>query len=224
MRMTVADAVLARRSVRGFLDKPVDPAQIRRLVELAARAPSGGNLQPWHIDVVGGPPLATFKREIAAKIMAGEKETPAYDIYPLELDNPYKQRRFEIGEAMYGHIGIPREDRAARRAWFARNFAFFGAPVGLFCTIGRGMGPPQWSDLGMYLQTLMLLIVDAGLACCPQECWAMYPDTVTRFLGTPPERMLFCGMAIGYEDSSEPANRLRSSRAPLDEWATFRFD
>jgi nitroreductase len=220
--MTVTDAVLARRSVRGFLDKPVDLELIRRLVELAARAPSGGNLQPWHIDVVSGPALDGFKREVAAKLMAGHKEAPAYDIYPLELDNPYKARRFEVGEAMYGHIGIPREDRAARRMWFARNFAFFGAPVALFCTVRRSMGPPQWSDLGMYLQTLMLLLVEHGLASCPQECWAIYPETVTDFLGTPPERMLFCGMAIGYEDEGEPANRLRSARAPLEDWASFR--
>jgi nitroreductase len=220
--MTVTDAVLARRSVRGFLDKPVDLELIRRLVELAARAPSGGNLQPWHIDVASGPALDGFKRDIAAKLMAGHKEAPAYDIYPLELDDPYKSRRFEVGEAMYGHIGILREDRAARRLWFARNFAFFGAPVALFCTVRRTMGPPQWSDLGMYLQTLMLLLVEHGLASCPQECWAIYPETVTAFLGTPPERMLFCGMAIGYEDEGEPANRLRSVRAPLEEWATFR--
>ena len=84
------------------------------------------------------------------------------------------------------------------------------------------MGPPQWSDLGMYLQTLMLLLVEQGLACCPQECWAMYPDSVTSFLGTPPERLLFCGMAIGYEDPAEPANRLRSDRAPAEEWLTLR--
>lgn len=221
--MTVSEAVAARRSVRGFTDQPVDPELLRRLVELAARAPSGGNLQPWHIDVVGDAPLEGFKREIAAKIMAGETETPAYDIYPLKLDDPYRGRRFEVGEAMYGHIGIPREDKAARRMWFARNFAFFGAPVALFCTVDRGMGPPQWSDLGMYLQTLMLLLVEHGLASCPQECWAIYPETVTRFLGTPPGRMLFCGMAIGYEDKAEPANRLRSMRAPIEEWASFRF-
>jgi nitroreductase len=220
--MTVSDAVLARRSVRGFLDRPVDAGLMRRLVELAARAPSGGNLQPWHIDVVSGEPLEAFKREIAAKLMAGHKERPAYDIYPLALDDPYKARRSEVGEAMYGHIGIPRDDRAARRMWFARNFAFFGAPVALFCTVERAMGPPQWSDLGMYLQTLMLLLVEHGLASCPQECWAIYPDTVNAFLGTPAERMLFCGMAIGYEDEAEPANRLRSSRAPLEQWATFR--
>jgi nitroreductase len=222
--MTVTDAVRARRSVRGFLDKPVDPALIRELVELASRAPSGGNLQPWHIDVVGGAALDAFKREMAGKLMAGHKEAPAYAIYPPELDDPYEARRRAIGEAMYGHVGIPREDRAARRMWFARNFAFFGAPVALFCTVGRGMGPPQWSDLGMYLQTLMLLLVERGLASCPQECWAMYPETVTAFLGTPPGRMLFCGMAIGYEDPSEPANGLRSERAPVEEWASFRFE
>lgn len=221
--MTVTDAVMARRSVRGFLDKPVDPALIRELVTIAARAPSGGNLQPWHIDVVGGAPLAAFKAEMAEKLAAGHREAPAYAIYPPELDDPYAARRFAIGEAMYGHIGIPREDRAARRLWFARNFALFGAPVALFCTVGRGMGPPQWSDLGMYLQTLMLLLVERGLASCPQECWAIYPETVTNFLGTPPDRMLFCGLAIGYEDPAVPANALRSERAPTEEWASFRF-
>ncbi|NNM77532.1 nitroreductase [Sphingomonas sp. ID1715] len=220
--MTVSEAVAARRSVRGFLDRPVDGALIRKLVELAARAPSGGNLQPWHIDVVGGDVLEGFKRDVAAKLMAGHKEEAAYDIYPLELDDPYRARRFAIGEAMYGHIGIPREDKAARRMWFARNFAFFGAPVALFCTVDRNMGPPQWSDLGMYLQTLMLLLVEHGLASCPQECWAIYPQTVTAFLGTPAHRMLFCGMAIGYEDTTEPANALRSERAPFAEWAEFR--
>jgi nitroreductase len=223
MTISVTDAVLARRSVRGFLDAPVDPELIRRLVELAARAPSGGNLQPWHIDVVGGAALAGFKAEMAAKLVAGHKETPAYDIYPPELDDPYRTRRFGVGEAMYAEIGIGREDKAGRRAWFARNFAFFGAPLALFCTVDRGMGPPQWSDLGMYLQTLMLLLVEHGLASCPQECWAIYPETVTAFLGTPAERMLFCGMAIGYEDASAPANRLRSERAPSEEWARFRF-
>lgn len=224
MAMTVSEAVAARRSVRGFTDQPVDPEQLRSLVTRAARAPSGGNLQPWHIDVVGGAALEGFRREIAAKLMAGETETPAYPIYPPELDDPYRTRRFAVGEAMYGHIGIPRDNKAGRRMWFARNFAFFGAPVALFCTVDRRMGPPQWSDLGMFLQTLMLLLVEQGLASCAQECWAMFPDSVTRFLGTPPERMLFCGMAIGHEDKSEPANRLRSERAPLDDWASFRFE
>ncbi|MDQ2878440.1 MAG: nitroreductase family protein [Pseudomonadota bacterium] len=221
--MDVTDAVAARRSVRGFLDRPVAPELLRAIAVKAARAPSGGNLQPWHIDIVTGDTLAAITDAVGAKLMAGEKEAPAYAIYPPELGMPYEGRRVEIGEAMYGHLAISREDRAARRAWFAGNFRFFGAPAGLFCTVSRYMGPPQWSDLGMYLQSFMLLAVEAGLATCAQECWAMYPDTVTRALGTPPARMLFCGMAIGYEDMTKPANRLRSPRAPEDEWLTMRI-
>jgi len=220
--MQVSEAVAARRSVRGFLETPIAPELLRGIAEKAARAPSGGNLQPWHIDLLTGESLAELKAIMAAKLASRERETPAYAIYPPELDMPYEGRRVGVGEAMYGHIGIPREDRAARGRWFARNFAFFGAPAALFCTVSRYMGPPQWSDLGMYLQSVMLLAVEAGLATCPQECWAMYPETVERFLGTPSERMLFCGMAIGYEDTQEPANRLRSERAPVEEWLTLR--
>jgi nitroreductase len=220
--MNVSDAIAARRSVRGFLDKPVDAGLLRDIPLKAARAASGGNLQPWHVDLVSGDSLVELKRIVAAKLMAGEAETPGYDIYPRELATPYRDRRFAVGEAMYGHIGIPREDKAARRMWFARNFQFFGAPAALFCTVDRRMGPPQWSDLGMYLQNVMLLAVEAGLATCAQECWAIYPRTIETFLGTPPERMLFCGMAIGYEDKAEPANRLRTERAPEGEWLSVR--
>jgi nitroreductase len=216
--MDVRDAVAARRSVRGFLDRPVDVALIERLVREAARAPSGGNLQPWHIDIVTGESLARFRAIVRAKLMAGETEEPEYDIYPRELVSPYRDRRFAVGEAMYARIGIPREDKAARRLWFARNFDLFGAPLALFCTVDRRMGPPQWSDLGMYLQTLMLLLVEEGLASCPQECWAIYPRLVKAFLGTPDERMLFCGMAIGHEDAGEAANALRTERAADAEW------
>jgi nitroreductase len=218
----VSHAIAARRSVRGFLDQPVDPALLRKIAVAAARAASGGNLQPWHIDLVTGDSMAELKAIMTAKLMAGEAETPGYDIYPHELIAPYRDRRFAVGEAMYGHVGIPREDKAARRMWFARNFQFFGAPAALFCTVDRRMGPPQWSDLGMYLQNVMLLAVEAGLATCPQECWAIYPETIERFLGVPNERMLFCGMAIGYEDGDEPANRLRTERAPEGEWLSVR--
>ena len=220
--MNVSEAVAARRSVRGYLDRPVERETLETIVRNAARAATGGNLQPWHIDIVAGVSLAGFKATMMAKLASGETETPSYAIYPEQLSAPYRDRRFAIGEAMYREIGIPREDKQARRLWFARNFQFFGAPAALFCTVDRRMGPPQWADLGMYLQTVMLLAVEAGLATCAQECWAMYPDTVTTFLGTPDDRMLFCGMAIGYEDTTEPANRVRSERAPDEEWLTVR--
>ena len=213
-------AVAERRSVRGFLDTPVPVETLRELAVRAGRAATGGNLQPWHIDIVTGDTMAELKAVMRDKLSAGEMEPAGYDIYPRELADPYRQRRFAVGEAMYGHIGIGREDKAARLQWFARNFQFFGAPAAYFCTVDRRMGPPQWADCGMYLQNLMLLAVDAGLATCPQECWAMYPATVERFLGTPAERMLFCGVAIGHEDPDEPANRLRSDRAAEAEWLT----
>ncbi|MGY2733233.1 nitroreductase [Sphingomonas sp. UYP23] len=145
--MDVSEAIAARRSVRGFLGDPVDPAVLHGIVTKAARAATGGNLQPWHADVLTGAPLDRLKADIAAKLWRGESETPAYDIYPSELVAPYRDRRFAVGEAMYGEIGIPREDKAARRLWFARNFQFFGAPAALFCSVDRRMGPPQWADL-----------------------------------------------------------------------------
>ncbi len=219
--MRVSEAVAARRSVRGFTNQPVDLALIERLLVAASRAPSGGNLQPWHVDVMTGEPLAAFKAAMAAKLLAGEVEQPEYPIYPPELDMPYKDRRFAVGEAMYGHIGIPREDRAARRLWFARNFTFFGAPLALFVSVGRGMGAPQWSDLGMFLQSFMLLAVEQGLATCAQECWAMYPQAVGAAVNIPPERMLFCGMAVGYENADEAANQLRADRADPAEWLSI---
>ena len=215
--MEVRDAVAARRSVRGFRDTPVDLALVQRLVAEASRSASGGNLQPWHIDIVAGEAMNRLKQTMIAKL-AGGPETPEYDIYPKELVAPYRDRRFAVGEAMYERIGIPRDDKLARRMWFARNFAFFGAPLALFMTIDRRMGPPQWSDMGMFLQSFMLLAVEEGLATCAQECWAVYPETVKGFLGTPDERMLFCGMAVGYEDTAEPANALRTARADTAEW------
>ena len=186
----------------------------------AARAATGGNLQPWHIDIVYGEAMAELKAIMRDKLARGEMEQAGYDIYPREMTHTHKTRRAAVGEAMYGHLGIPRDDKAGRLGWFARNFQFFGAPAAYLCTVDRRMGPPQWADCGMYLQNLMLLAVEAGLATCPQECWAMYPGTVERFLGTPPDRMLFCGVAIGHEDPAEPANRLRTDRAPVSEWLT----
>jgi nitroreductase len=219
--MDVHEAVASRRSVRGFLPTPVDGAVIRRVVERAARAPSGGNLQPWHVDVVAGEPLAELKAIISERLAAGS-ETPEYAIYPANLPEPYRTRSFTVGEDLYAALGVPRDDKAGRRRWFARNFQFFDAPCALFTSVDRTMGPPQWSDLGMYLQTVMLLLQEEGLDSCAQECWAIYPATVGGFLGLPPERMLFCGMAIGHADPAHPANAMRARRAPVEDFATFR--
>lgn len=223
--MKVSEAIASRRSVRGFLDTPVDPAVIRRVVETAARAPSGGNLQPWHIDVVSGAKLDELKAIMRTRLAEAPGGEPTeYDIYPKVLPSPYKDYRFAVGEELYRALGIPREDKMKRLMWFARNFQFFGAPVALFCSVAKTMGPPQWSDLGMYLQSLMLLLREEGLDSCPQECWAIYPETIRKFIGIPEDRMLFTGMAIGFADPADKANAARAARAPLAEWATFHND
>ena len=221
--MDVKDAVARRISTRAFLDKPVPGEIIRRVLAEAARAPSGGNLQPWHIDVIAGEPMARFRtiiQTVREDHPRGEPERE-YHVYPPGLTDPYEARRFNVGETMYAAVGIAREDKKARGAWFKRNADFFGAPMALFCTVDRQMGPPQWSDLGMYLQTIMLLLEEEGVATCAQEYWSAYPKTVRDFLGTPDNRMLFTGIAIGYADPDHPANTHRSNRASLDEVATF---
>ena len=221
--MNVSEAVQSRSSIRAFLDTPVPSAVLREVLETAARAPSGGNLQPWRLFALGGEPLAEFKALMRTQLQGdfniGGGE---YAVYPPDLWEPYRSERFVVGEQMYALLGIPREDKAARLRWLQRNYQFFDAPAALFCYVDRRMGPPQWSDLGMYLQTVMLLLREAGLDSCPQECWAQYYRTVDAFLSPPPEWMLFCGLAIGYADPAAPVNRLRSRRLPLQEFASFR--
>ena len=215
--LTVSEAVARRTSVRAFLPDPVADEVLADLIERAARAPSGGNVQPWRIYVLNGAPMARFREFIAGR----PGEAPEYDIYPASLWDPYRTNRFALGEAMYATIGIAREDKPGRLAQFAKNADFFGAPAALFCFVDRGMGPPQWSDLGMYLQTFMLLAQEAGIDTCPQEFWAAYPKAVAEFVGAPADEMLFCGVAIGHADRSHPINSLHSERMPVEQWCRF---
>jgi nitroreductase len=218
--MNVTEAVRARHSTRAFLGDPVPEALVRDLLETASRAPSGGNLQPWHVYVLKGAPLDQLKASVAAKLERGERETGDYVIYPPKLWEPYRTRRREAGALRYEALGIGREENG--EAVLERmNFSFFGAPVGLFFGIDRRVGPPQWSDLGMYMQTLMLLAVERGLATCPQEVWSVWPKTVAAAVGMPEEVMLFAGMSLGYEDTASPMNAYRTPRTPLEDFATF---
>ncbi len=215
--MDVTEAVQRRKSTRAFLDTPVDDATVAELLELAARAPSGGNVQPWRAYVIGAATMPRFLEFLAGR----EIEAPGYDVYPPGLWEPYRTNRYALGEQMYEALGIPREDKAGRFAHLARNHRFFDAPVGLFCFIDRRMGPPQWADLGMFLQTFMLLATERGIDTCPQEAWAFWSQAVAEFVGAPDEEMLFCGIAIGHADPDAPVNALVSERMPLEEWARF---
>lgn len=221
--MDVFEAVDSRISCRAFLDKPVDQKIIRDLLERAARAASGGNIQPWNIYALTGAPLAELKRQVAAVIAKHDpRHLPTeYPIYPEKMWEPYKSRREAHGHQLYGALKIDYNDMAGRGQQFNRNFEFFNAPVGLFITIHRGLGPGQWSDLGGYIHALALLARGYGLDTCPQEAWARLYKTVGGFLKIPSDDMLFCGMAIGYGNRSHPANSFRSPRAMPNEFCKF---
>ena len=216
--MKVSDAVMSRSSIRAFLNNPVPNELLKILLQKSSRSPSGGNLQPWKIYVLNGNAMEKF-----LEFQAGwfEPETAAYDIYPPSLKEPYRSSRFEVAEQMYSLLEISREDKEARINQVMQNFNFFGAPAAIFCYVDREMGPPQWSDLGMYLQTFMLLATEAGLDTCAQEAWAMKHESVSTFLQAAESDMLFCGMAIGYKDQDAAINQLKTTRRSSDEWMKF---
>ena len=221
--MNVSEALASRMSCRAFLPTPVPEATVRAILDGAKQAPSGGNLQPWRVYAVTGAPLAELVATVRARIRTQPRgDGSEYEIYPTGLWEPYRSRRFKCGEDMYATIGVAREDKLARLLQFARNYEFFGAPVGLFFCLDRRMGPPQWSDLGMYMQSVMLLAREHGLHTCAQEAWSVWYRTVGEYLQLPPELMLFSGMALGYRDESAPINSLRTDRAPLEEFAELR--
>ena len=220
--ISVSKAVERRKSVRAFLPTPVDAAAIADVLNLAVRAASGGNLQPWVLYVLNGESMVRFRALMETRLAANPLgEAPEYAVYPPDLKEPYRARRFAIGEAMYAHLGIPRGEKLARLQWLQNNYRFFGAPAALFCFTDRIMGPPQWSDLGMLLATAMLLFQERGIDTCPQEAWSRWPRTVAEFVGAPGELMLFCGMAIGHADPAAAVNRLQSPRAPAAEVVHF---
>lgn len=219
--MDVYEAVTSRRAVRGFTDRHVPREALDRVLSAAAWAPSGSNLQPWHAYVVTGGPLAELKKRAGERVASGDPwDEPEYQQYPpATLKSPYGERRSAFGEQRYGALGVPRGDLEARQRAAAANWQCFGAPAALFCYIDPGLGRPQWSDVGMYLQTVMLLLRAEGLHSCAQMAWAKYHETVAEVLSPPDELILFCGMSIGFEDVS--ADCIRTGRAPLEETVTF---
>ena len=218
--MNVYEAVQSRRAVRAFTDEPVPTEVLQRVVAAAAWAPSGSNLQPWHVYVVTGTPLAQLKKVTVERVASGDRwDDREFQMYPPELAAPYRERRSRFGKERYAALGIAREDWEARQRAAIGNWDCFGAPAALFCFIDRGMGRPQWADLGMYLQTVMLLLRAEGLHSCPQMAWSQVRTSVEDVLTPPADLMLFCGMSIGYEDPG--VDYIRTMRAPLTETVTF---
>jgi nitroreductase len=221
--MKVSEALATRMSCRAFLPDPVPETLLRQILAGASRAPSGGNLQPWFVEVLTGAPLAALIDRVRQQVPEYPLgQTSEYPVYPSPLGEPYRTRRFQNGEDLYATLGIPRGDRPARLRQFARNYEAFGAPVMLFICIDRYMGSAQWADMGMFMQSIMLLAREHGLHTCPQESWSGWYREVTEAIALPAARMLFAGIAVGYRDESAPINRLRTPRAPLAEFACFR--
>ncbi|MDG6078583.1 nitroreductase [Erythrobacter litoralis] len=224
--MTPTEAVATRRSVRAFTDQLVERETLARVLEKAQRSPSGGNVQPWNAIVLTGEPMQTLFDRVAQEFPKGRAALkPEYDIYPDGLDGRYEEHRFGVGEDMYAALGIAREDKGKRLQWFAQNFRAFGAPVLMLVHTPKYMGPPQWSDIGMWLQTVMLLLREEGLDSCAQEAWAAYSPQVREVVDIPADHIFFCGMAIGYRDPDAPVNAFDVERARLEDsvrWEGWR--
>ena len=217
--VSVSQAVTSRRSVREFLDTPVPLETIRRVMDTARWAPSGCNYQPWEATILTGEPLATLRE----KLRNSEMKQPEYDWDGPKADDKYKARVHELGAAMFTALGIEREDKAGRAAAMGRNLTSFGAPVLLLCYFPRLAKEAQWSDTGMWLQTIMLLLREEGLDSCPQEFLAYFADPIMEHIGVSREtHMFFCGMGIGYRDPDAPVNSFERNRVPLEDH--LRFD
>ncbi|GAA2015757.1 hypothetical protein GCM10009839_08890 [Catenulispora yoronensis] len=214
------EAVDTRRSVRAFSDRPVPREALDRVLAAAARTPSSGNVQPWRLYVVSGEPLAEVKRRATLRARAGDPgDEREYPMYPEEMGAPYSERMAAAAAQRYRALVIERDDPLRPRKIGVLNSGAFGAPVVLFCYVDRVMGPGQWADAGMYLQTVMLLLRAEGLHSCPQVMWTMYRKTVSEIVGADDGLVLVCGVAVGYERPDVPA--LRTGRAEVGE--TVRF-
>ncbi len=217
--MNVDEALKKRISVRAFMPDPVPEKLVREIIDVARYAPSGGNLQPWKVIAVAG-------KERDAVIAMAQANMPGEDddrpVYPANLWEPYRSRRFKVGEDMYALLGIGRDNKPARFAHLAQNFQFFGAPVGLFFVIDKNLGHGQWAHLGMFMQSVALAAIERGVSSCMQEAWARLRKPLHEHFALPDNEMVYCGMALGYADPIRPVNTLRSDRASVDEIAVFK--
>ena len=220
---SVTQAILERRSARAFLSRPVPADLIGEIIDIARRTASSSNMQPWRLAVMTGADLDALRGAVRQSLAANPAaEGSEYKIYASSLKDPYNRRRIKCAEDLYGTLGIPRDNKMGRLMQFARNFDFYGAPVGMILSIDRTMEHGQWADLGMFLQSILLLAHERGFAACPQAAWAAMHRTVRAHLSLPDEFIVFCGVSLGYADPSQPINSLVTERAALEEIAELR--
>ena len=217
--MNVTDALKTRISVRAFKPDPIPEALVRDILDVARFAPSGGNLQPWKVIVVSGAERDAVVDLAKANLPGDEGERL---VYPANLWDPYRTRRYKLGEDMYDLLGIPRENKMARLMHLAQNFEFFGAPVGLFFVIDKAMGHGQWAHLGMFMQSVALAALERDVQSCMQEAWARMRTPLAAHFALSDQEMIYAGIALGHADMTKPINTMRSDRAGVDEFATFK--
>lgn len=217
-------AICSRRAVRAFLPTPVPRDTVQDILRVASRAPSGTNMQPWKVAVLTG----VAREGLTAKILAAfndpqelELHREEYDYYPPQWKSPYIERRRAIGKGLYGLLGIGKGDEARMHAQFGRNYAFFGAPVGLIFSIDRDLAQGSWLDYGTFLQSVMIAARGRGLDTCPQQAFARFHRIVAEHIGMPASDMLVCGMSLGWADPAAVENGLVTERAPLEQFVRF---
>ena len=216
--MNVKDALIQRKSTRGFLDKPVNVEKIHAILDAARHAPSGANTQPWQVAVVSGNRKLELQKRIENTFRDGVKPKMDYQYYPVEWKDPYKARRVACGIQLYKTMGIAKEDKEKRLDQWAANYRAFDAPVILLFFMDQNMETGSFLDYGMFIQSVMLAAVEEGLATCPQAALGEYPQIVKEELGYPDDCVLLCGMSLGYED---PDARINSYRTPREDVKTF---
>lgn len=219
--MDVYEAVRSRRAVRAFEDAPVARETLARVLGAAAQAPSSGNLQPWRAFVVDGEPLTRLKAAAIRRAASDDPGDPRqYPMYPEPMTEPFLERFAAAAAQRYAFFGVDRDDPDRARTVAMLNADAFGAPVVLFCYLDPGMGPGQWADAGMYLQTVMLLLRAEGLSSCPQVMWTLFREDVGRTVGAAEDLVLLCGLAIGYERPEHQVHE-RTRRAAMRETVVF---
>lgn len=221
---TVSDAITSRRSLRAFTDTPVAEETLADILDTAARAPSGTNMQPWKVYALTGDRLARTIDEIQRDFDQGVEFKSEEKYYPDTFFEPYLTRRRTVGIGLYTLLGLTRDNRDGMAAQHRRNFQFFDAPVGLICTIDRRLNTGSWLDYGMFLQNIMLLAREKGLHTCPQAAFCGYHPALRRTLPIPDSETVVCGLSIGHAALDDAANQLVTERAPITEWVTFLDD
>ncbi|MBL4681579.1 MAG: nitroreductase [Pseudomonadales bacterium] len=216
---SVREVLENRRSVREYTNQPVSADLVQEILSVSGKSASGSNLQPWKIYAISG----SVKNRLCETVMqrlalnpSGEKAD--IPIYPKPLPDPFRQRRYDCGELMYRALNIPREDKIQRLMQVAKNFSFFGAPVGLIFTINRTLCESQILDTGILVQSIMLMAKEQGLDTCAQASWTLWPQTIREVLGIDEAEMVLLGMSLGYAKQDELVNEIKQPRIVMDEY------